>query len=183
MPYSKPTRRDGWALVVTIHFVNALIDGYNLLHAIGLANRNLPAKGLERARIRLLDWLAERASGHTLRVIFDGQNSAAPSAESDHRGVKVRFSFRQTADELIEEIIRVEPMPDRITVVSNDGQVREAARRRNCTVLTCEEFVDELNAKRAPAAKPAPRDEREPATPEEMAAWLDAFSRPKPRRG
>ena len=127
--------------------MNAIIDGYNLLHAIGLANRGTHAKGLERARTRLLDWLADGKANHTLLVVFDGQSSPAPSPESVHRGVRFRFSYRQTADELIEELIRAESVPGRLAVVSNDGQVKEAARRRKCIVMTCEEFVDELTAK------------------------------------
>ena len=68
----------------TITPVTYLVDGYNLLYAIGLANRNLPAKGLERARSRLLDWLADRMKGRDalVRVVFDAQNSPAPSSES-----------------------------------------------------------------------------------------------------
>src|SRR5260221_541315 len=92
-------------------------------------------------RCRIIDlgrWLGDQLQGRDelLRVVFDAQKSPAPSAESDHRGVKVRFAYRQTADELIEELIRQEPHPDRITVVSNDGQVQEAARHRGCAVLT-----------------------------------------------
>lgn len=163
-----------------------LIDGYNLLHAIGLASRAMPAKGLERARTRLLDWLADRMTGRDdlLRVVFDAQKSPAPSAESEHRGVKVLFAYRQTADELIEELLRGDSRPSGITVVSNDGQVQDAARHRGSAVFTCQEFVDWMIAK--PVA-PAPasfsegrRDEQ--ATPEELAAWLDAFSQPKKRR-
>lgn len=171
----------------TITPVTYLIDGYNLLYAIGLANRNLPAKGLERARTRLLDWLADRMKGRDalIRVVFDAQNSPAPSSEYAHRGVRVRFAFRQTADELIEELIHAEPHPDRIAVVSNDNQVQDAARHRGCLVQKCEEFVDWLIAKPEPdPGGDAPVDDRpaaSPATPDEMAAWLDVFSQPKKR--
>ena len=164
------------------------IDGYNLLHAVGLANRNMPAKGLERARTRLLDWLADAIRGRTdlLRVVFDAQASPAPSAESDHRGVRVRFAFRQTADELIAELVVAEQHPARLTVVSNDTQVRDAGRRRGCAVLSCQEFVDRMIAKDSPAAhspgSPA-EDKPEPhATPDELAAWLEAFSQPKRKK-
>lgn len=173
-----------------------LIDGYNLLHAVGLANRNMPAKGLERARTRLLDWLAETIRGRSdlLRVVFDAQNSTAPSAESDHRGVRVRFAFRQTADELIAELVHAEPHPAGLAVVSNDTQVRDAGRRRGCLVLSCQEFVDRMIAtdrasrgRESPESDPAtgsPADAKpEPtATPDEMAAWLEVFSRPKRKK-
>jgi predicted RNA-binding protein with PIN domain len=166
--------------------VTFLIDGYNLLHAVGLASAKLPAGRLERARQRLLDWLADVSEGRgaTLRVVFDAKAAPAASPEADHRGVRVAFAFRRTADELIEETVGAERRPDLITVVSNDAQVREAARRRGCGLHTCEEFVDWLVAGRAgsrPLAAPE-SDKPEPsATPDELAAWLAAFSRPRKR--
>jgi predicted RNA-binding protein with PIN domain len=160
--------------------VNAIIDGYNLLHAIGLASSKSDAKALARARTRLLDWLADNAAGRTLRVIFDGQGNARQSDESNHRGVRVRFSFRQTADELIAELIFAEPHPAKLTIVSNDRQVQDAGRLCGCIVFSCEEFTDTLIAEPAAPVKPVPSPE-EPATEAEMAEWLEVFSKPKPR--
>ncbi|MFO0804495.1 MAG: NYN domain-containing protein [Gemmataceae bacterium] len=60
--------------------MNAIIDGHNLLHAIGLANRKSDAKALARGRTRLLDWLADRGTGHTLLVVFDGGGNSRSSA-------------------------------------------------------------------------------------------------------
>lgn len=164
-----------------------LIDGYNLMHAVGLASARLPAGKLEGARLRLLDWLADAAEGRgaTLRVVFDAKAAPSASREADYRGVRVAFAFRRTADELIEELVGAERRPDRVTVVSNDGQVREAARRRGCGVFACEEFVDWLIEGR-PDAKPMPAPEPDkpgpPATPDEQAAWLAAFSTPRRKR-
>jgi len=173
--------------------VTFLIDGYNLMHAVGLVRRGLPAGGLERARNRFLDWLADAADGRavTLRVVFDAQgtlaSTPAASAESDHRGVRVRFASRQTADDEIEELLATEPLPARVTVVSNDTQVREAARRRGAAVHTCEEFVDWAiedrrtgdSRRRAPPVADKPATD---ATADEMAAWLAAFSTPPRKR-
>ena len=106
-----------------------LIDGYNLMHAVGLARKSLPAGDLKRARTRLLDWLADAAKGRdsTMRVVFDGQSAPAESPEADHRGVRVRFAFRRTADDEIEELLAAESYPSRVMVVSNDS--RACARR------------------------------------------------------
>jgi predicted RNA-binding protein with PIN domain len=165
--------------------VTFLIDGYNLLHAIGLANRSLPAKQFERARIRLLDWLADRKNDHdSLRVIFDAQKSSAPSPESNHRGITVQFSFGQTADEHIEDMLLKHADPARLAVVSNDGQVQEAARRRGSAVFTCPEFVDRLISA-PPAAAPSTdiSDEKSStATAAERAEWLEVFSQPRKRK-
>lgn len=164
-----------------------LIDGYNLMHAVGLASRGMPAGGLHRARGRFLDWLADSVRGRAdeLSVVFDSRSTVLAETAQDHRGVRVQFSQGRTADEWIEERVRSHPRPSELGVVSNDGQVREAARLRGCAVLACEEFVDRLleePSKRRSVA-PEPPEKLEPeATSAEMAEWLDAFSTPKPRR-
>ena len=160
-----------------------LIDGYNLMHAVGMLRVGLPQKQLAPARTRFLDWLADAGKGRpdTLRVVFDAVNGPAPSSEHGHRGVRVRFAFKQTADEQIEELVRAVSVPKGATVVSNDGQVQEAARRRGCGVFTCQGFVDWLlTPPRDPAAPPPPDDKPVPdPTPDELAAWEAAFSRKK----
>ena len=165
-----------------------LIDGYNLMHAIGLARRGLPAGALHLARKRFLDWLADVIQGRDVEVlvVFDAAGAATASPEGDHRGVKVRFTFGHTADDEIEELLAAESRPDRITVVSNDARVREAGRRRAARFLSCEEFLDwtiEARPLKPHPSEPPEPDKPEPtATPEETAAWLSVFSQAKPKR-
>jgi len=158
--------------------VNAIIDGHNLLHAIGLASRKSDAKGHARGRTRLLDWLADHGAGHALLVVYDGGGNPRASAESVHRGVRVRFSFQQTADELIEVLLRDERHPAKLSVVSNDRQVQDAGRARGCAVFTCEAFVDVMIAEPKP---PAPPLEDKPVPQIDEDELLAAFSKPKPR--
>lgn len=163
-----------------------LIDGYNLMHAVGLVTRAVTAKGFERARGRFLDWLADAAgdrAGH-LRVIFDARTAPLPSSEYGHRGVRVNFAYGQTADDRIAELVAGEGRPARLTVVSNDSVVQNDARRRGCRVLACSAFVDWLLEDRPDHTADAPPEPDKPdptATPDDQAAWLAAFSRPKPR--
>lgn len=165
-----------------------LIDGYNLMHFAGLAPAKVSARtrGLERARTRFVDWLAESLGDRpeVLRVVFDAKAAPAESPESDHHGVRVRFSFGRTADELIEELVAAAPRPDRVTVVSDDNQVRESGRRRGCRVFGCGEFTDWLIAGRPAPAPQLPNTEKPvaDATPDELAAWLATFSQPKKRQ-
>lgn len=161
--------------------MDAIIDGYNLMHALGLAGKKLRPGALSPARTRLLNWLADHMTGRTgtLRVVFDGAKEGRPSPESEHRGIRVRFSHRQTADELIEELLRAESLPKKLAVVSNDGQVQEAGRRRGCRVLSCESFIDEMNAKPKSASDPQPVESSEPPRPDEMVEWLAVFTTPR----
>jgi hypothetical protein len=164
--------------------VTFLIDGYNLMHAAGLVSRATPAARFDRARTRFLDWLADGARDRAeLRVIFDAQQAPSPSLEAVHRGVRVRFAFRQTADDLIEELVAVEPRPAALTVVSNDSRVCEAARRATCATLTCAEFIDWLIDDRMPGEAPAPPEPDKPEpTSDDVNDLLPIFNKPKPKR-
>jgi len=157
------------------------------MHAVGFLRPGVPPGGLERARNRLLDWLATSVKNRSelLRVVFDARSGPRASPESNHRGVRVLFAFRQTADDLIEELLAAETLPVRITVVSNDTRIQAAGHRCGAAVQTCEQFVDWLieDPKGSPPHSPPPPDKPEQsATAEEMAAWLTAFSDPKRKR-
>jgi uncharacterized protein len=163
--------------------VTFLIDGYNLMHAVGLAHAAMPAARFERARARLLDWLADGVRGRAeLLVVFDAQNAPYSSPEALHRGVRVRFAFRQTADDLIEELIAAEVKPEALVVVSNDSRVCESARRAACGHLSCEEFVDWLLSGERGASAPCSQAqdiEKPQPTPGDVDELLRVFSKPK----
>ncbi len=164
-----------------------LIDGYNLLYAAGYAPPPGSARAaFDSARRRFLDWLADspavRPAPAALRVVFDAQNSTRDFGSTAHRGLTVMFSFRQTADDLIEAILSVETHPTRLTVVSDDGRLKEFARRRRCPHLGCKDFIDWL-ATPPPTADgphvPKPDDKPPPDWPDEMESLLKAFETKK----
>jgi hypothetical protein len=159
-----------------------LIDGYNLMYAAGIAARAMPAAQFDRARARFLDWLADGTTGRpvAVRVVFDAQQAPTPSLESLHRGVRVRFAYRRTADDLIEELVATEPRPKLLTVVSNDARVREAGRRAECPLATCEEFMDWLLNGDKPQGSGAPDGEEKPEPkPDDVDELLNVFTKPK----
>ncbi|MDY3558501.1 NYN domain-containing protein [Gemmata sp. JC673] len=164
-----------------------LIDGYNLMFALGLVGRKTPAPQFERARTKFLDWLASRLKGReaSARVVFDAQQAPAPSLETVHRGVRVRFAYQRTADDVIEELVEVEPKPRTVTVVSNDARIADAARRAGCGVASCQEFTDwligeakEYGAKKGAAPEP---DKPDPAA-EDTDELLRVFTTPESHR-
>jgi predicted RNA-binding protein with PIN domain len=165
-----------------------LIDGYNLLHAVGWAPRR-PAK-LEPARRKLLDWLADavplKSGSATFRVVFDAQKGPAPSVGQSHRGVLVQFAYRRTADDLIEDLLAAEPAPKGVTVVSNDTRLHESARRAGSGGWSCQRFLDWLvEAERTvPGSRHyAPPEKPDGPAPDEVAELLPLFQKPKPRQG
>jgi uncharacterized protein len=156
-----------------------LIDGYNLMYALGLARRNGGRAAWDRGRRLLLDWLADQhgpAAGD-VTVVLDAQNARGGQViEESHRGLRVLRKAGRAADDMIEDLLKVEPSPETLTVVSNDARVRDAATRRGCVIRRCEEYVDAVMDHRQPAtpvADPPEKDER--ATPAEMAEWLEKF--------
>jgi uncharacterized protein len=155
-----------------------LIDGYNLLYALGLARKHGGRAAWDRGRRQLLDWLAERhgeAAGD-VTVIFDAQNSLGGVVEETHRGLRVLRDRGRTADDMIEDLLQEERSPETLTVVSDDARVREAAKRRGAGIRKCEEYVDTLITPPPSAPKTPAADEKDVhATPEETAEWLRAF--------
>jgi uncharacterized protein len=159
-----------------------LIDGYNLLFAMGVLTRRVGPGGLEKARQRLLGLLAS-AFGHeasSVTVVFDAGNAPRGATEvQEFRGLQVRFAVRQDeADDLIEELLRRDSAPRRLTLVSDDHRLQQAARRRACQVQGCDEFLDWLDRRRRPRAPPRAEtpEKRERLTAGETQRWLDEFA-------
>lgn len=129
-----------------------LVDGYNLLHALGRMRYIRGPGVLERRR----EWLAEflATSLPTLRdcitIVFDCSSPNDRRAkETRLHGIRVRFTEHKNeqADDLIEETLRKTPKPPRIIVVSNDRRLAEAARRSGAVLMTCSAFLDWLEEK------------------------------------
>jgi len=158
-----------------------LIDGYNLLHAIGLAKQK-GASGLEQARGRLLGQLhgalGDEAS-RNVTVIFDAAK-APPGAESEqeYHGIQVRFAVGEyEADDLIERLIKQASVPKQLTVVSDDHRIQQAARRRRSGVLGCAAYLEWLGKQRRARA---PTDDHstkpEGSSRADTQHWLKEFA-------
>jgi len=154
-----------------------LIDGYNLMHAAGVVGHGRVSH-LKPARRRFLDWLAKSVHGRadTVRVVFDAQAAPADTGEEVYRGLHVRFAYHATADDAIEaELARAQP--GGLVVVSDDGRLHEAARRRGCDAWRCAKFVDWL-LEPPKTERTADVDEK-PPTVDDEAELLKAFTAPK----
>jgi uncharacterized protein len=161
--------------------VHYLIDGYNLLHQVGLLSGQVGPTGLEKARRALLVHLSQCLDpvSDTITVVFDALR--APPGLKDtlsYRGIRVRFTRDEEADDLIEELIRRASMPQRLTVVSNDRRIRDAARRRSCAVAECVEFWDQIARQPWPAPGPGTEEEGRQTRVgrDELEAWAAEFA-------
>lgn len=159
-----------------------IIDGYNLIHAAGILGHGVGPGSLERARKALLNCLVEslepKIAAQTI-VVFDAADAPPLVATRfKHGDIQVRFARGDgDADRVIEELIRVESAPRRLTVVSSDHRLHRAARRRRAQAVDSDRWFAQLlrdRKQRRPAnaaSKPSG-----PPSKAEVKYWLAQFS-------
>jgi predicted RNA-binding protein with PIN domain len=155
-----------------------LIDGYNLMHFLGLTRPRGP-KSLEKSRLDLQEWLRRthgKAVGEVM-LIFDGRQFEGRRDEiQNDQGLRIRFSVDQTADDLIEELVKRHAQPKWLTVVSSDHRIQDAARRRGCVVWSCDNYVEWVNKQGHEPPRPPRGPEKPTATAEETEHWKREFA-------
>ena len=163
--------------------MSLLIDGYNLLNAVGIVGRGSGPSTLERSRLALLNFLAESldpAEVARTTVVFDAAG-APPGLPRvvEHRGLCVRFAAGyEDADALIEALIRAESAPRRLTVVSSDHRLHRAARRRRATAVDSDVWYAEVVRRRldrGQSTATGPAKPHVPLSEAEVAGWLERF--------
>lgn len=141
-----------------------LIDGYNLMHAAGLARRRYGPRQLERSRLQLLRHLARHltaAERERTTIVFDA--AAAPpdlARQMKFEDMTVCFAAPgQEADDTIEELITQHSAPRQIRLVSSDHRLQRSAQKRRGSFVDSEEFIEKLEH-RGPISTPAeePKD-------------------------
>jgi uncharacterized protein len=165
--------------------MRTLIDGYNLMHALGLLGKRLGPDGFRKVRTRFLNDLAAALGvieAHQTTVVFDARDPPGHlPRETIHKGIEVIFAVDdEDADERIERLIAAHPAAKTLTVVSSDHRIRQAATRRRARSLTADAFWQGLETpRRGPPPPPRPTAEEEARlhglSPEEAAEWLETF--------
>ena len=156
-----------------------IIDGHNLIGSGRVPGVHLSQEDDEW---RLVQWLRARRQkvSRSMVVIFDGGIPGGTSMQLSGGGVKVVFaaSHREKADALILRRVRQQQRPDRITVVSDDTGVRQAAEGAGVQVMRCVEFTQMLaNRQRRRRSPTRQRPAPEPKLPRaEVDAWLALFT-------
>jgi predicted RNA-binding protein with PIN domain len=164
-----------------------LIDGYNLLHAAGMAQSDYRPGDLLRCRTRLLKLLLSKLTAAEIEgttVVFDARDPPPDRpAQVVVSGIRVLFANPGgDADVLIQRWLERHPSPRRVTLVSSDRLLQRAARSCGSKFIGSEDFVHDLEqrgAKRA-AGRDEKRatDESKPAahaSAEQTAYWLKVF--------
>jgi predicted RNA-binding protein with PIN domain len=165
-----------------------LIDGYNLMHAAGLARRRYGPRQLERCRLQLLRHLAQYLTASERQratIVFDAA-AAPPDLRRQMKFEEMTVCFAppgHEADDTIEELIAAHSAPRQIRMVSSDHRLQRSARKRRGSFVDSEEFVEELE-RRGPISKEPeqPRkvirngaDAKEQGAETDTQAWLRVF--------
>jgi len=157
-----------------------LIDGYNLLYAVGLMDEG-SGRSLESCRSALLGFLADAMPWEDrsrTTVVFDAKQSppGAPRRLS-HRGITVRFSVGyESADAMIEQLIRKDTSPKKLVVVSSDHQIQRAAKRRRAKAIDSDVWYRQIaRARRESIATAPPERPPVPLLSEDVDYWVRRF--------
>jgi predicted RNA-binding protein with PIN domain len=166
-----------------------LIDGYNLMHALGLMGQKLGPTRFRKVRHRFLNDLAAALgtenAAHTT-VVFDAREppEGLPT-ETLQKGLRVVFvTDCDSADDRIEELIKADSAPKNLTVVSSDHRIQRAALRRKANALTSDAFWVDVSSRRprtarttAPPARPLDdQAQQKGPSPAQTEEWLRTFA-------
>lgn len=157
-----------------------VIDGYNLIHALGMLARTAAPGELEESRRRLVAFLAHAFGPDVnITIVFDATHAPrnVPRQLTQH-GIHIEFApARQSADDRIETLIEEADNPTSLVVISNDHRLQNAARRRGAEAWSHDALLDFLG-KRQARSKPPPTEASEKSdtmSPEELRRWMLEF--------
>ena len=150
-----------------------LIDGYNLLRMI----EKLYDNDITDARMCQIVARYLRRIKDTGQIIFDGIGPPDKTGMLGIMNLEVIFTGTNIdADTVIEEKIKTNTAPKRLSIVSSDIRIRKAARSRNAADIRSDDFWNQLdkqiNKKRAIKEPP---QKRLGLTESETEQWLDIF--------
>jgi predicted RNA-binding protein with PIN domain len=157
-----------------------LIDGYNLLHAAGLARTDYLPDELRRQREKLLRLVARQLSAAEVprvTVIFDARDPTVDRPNTSRfAGMAVIFARPEgDADLVIARWLDRHPAPRHVTLVSGDRALQRAARGVGARWLDSHSFLMELADRAQRRSSPEPEKPEGTLSPAEAAEWSRWF--------
>ena len=158
-----------------------IIDGYNLIYAViddFPAGLDLP--GQREHLIRVLN-SSHQLKNSKLIIVFDGRSGIKNPTLSSTR-IRVIFSQgNKKADQIIQELIRKDPKPGQIEVVSSDREIQFTARGHGAKVQESWEFWQKVHLKQTVKSRNR-KNEMEAdrsLSDKEVREWLEIFKKKK----
>jgi predicted RNA-binding protein with PIN domain len=152
-----------------------IIDGHNLLHSI--VKLSDEAESINDVKLCWIISRYLRAIRKQGKIIFDGTGPRDKSQFDNIANLEVLFAgLGSDADTIIENMIKANTAPKRLSIVSSDRRLREAARTRRATAVKSEVFWDNLQ-KQLKRKKPVkePEAKRVGLSESETRQWLEFF--------
>ncbi len=155
-----------------------IIDGHNLLWAVQKPfGSGEGDESISDVQLCCIIGRYLKLTGESGEIIFDGTGPIDKSQFDNIANLQVLFVGRATdADSVIEQKIEVSTAPRRLTVVSSDRRLRNAARARKAAAVKSEVFWNDVakQLSRKKAAKEPP-EKRQGLTESETKLWLEFF--------
>jgi predicted RNA-binding protein with PIN domain len=152
-----------------------IIDGHNLLHSI--VNISEEAESINDVQLCWIISRYLRAIRKQGEIIFDGTGPRDKIHFDNIANLEVCFAgLGKDADTVIENKIKANTAPKRLSIVSSDRRLRDAARARRATAVKSEVFWDNLH-KQLKRKKPVkePEAKRVGLSESETKQWLEFF--------
>ena len=153
-----------------------IIDGYNLLWSIQKTDESLESIS-DVSLCKIIEHYLKlvREKGE---IIFDGKGP--PDRDAFERGAGnlevIYAGIAKDADTLIECKISVDTAPKRLTIVSSDRRLRDAARRRKASAIKSEIFWSEVQKQLSRKKNTLePPQKRRGLSEGEAKQWLELF--------
>jgi hypothetical protein len=152
-----------------------IIDGHNLLRAIQKVDED--SESISDVQLCYTVGRFLKLTGEKGEIIFDGTGPPDKSRFDNISNLEVFFAgLGSDADTVIEDKIKASTAPKRLTVVSSDRRLRDAARARKAASVKSQVFWDnvqkQLRRKRTIKEPPA---KRRGLTESETRQWLKFF--------
>jgi predicted RNA-binding protein with PIN domain len=115
--------------------------------------------------------------GEKGEVVFDGTGPRDKGGFDNISNLEVFFAgLRSDADTVIEDKIKASTAPKRLTIVSSDRRLRDAARKRKATAVKSQVFWDNVHKQLSRKNKvKEPPAKREGISESETDQWLKFF--------
>jgi len=153
-----------------------IIDGHNLLHSILKVGEEF--ESISDAALCHVVGRYLKLTGEKGEIVFDGTGPPDKGRFDNISNLEVFFAGLGTdADSVIEDKIKANTAPKRLTVVSSDRRLRNAARARKATTVKSDVFWTNLQKQLSRSRKinKEPMAKRRGLSESETEHWLKIF--------
>jgi len=152
-----------------------IIDGHNLLHSIQKIHEEF--NSITDVQLCRIVGKFLKLTGDKGEIIFDGTGPPDKTGFDNIANLDVFFAgLSADADTVIEDKIKANTAPKRLTVVSSDRKLRDAARRRKAAAIKSQVFWDNLQKQLSRKRRPQePQAKRTGLSEGETEQWLKFF--------